>query len=68
MRIQNLFVEFGDGADRLMAVRDVSFNVREGEVFGIVGESGSGKSTILRAVSGLNGHWTGSIQIDGLTM
>ena len=31
-----------------MAVDDVSFNIKEGESFGLVGESGSGKSTIAK--------------------
>jgi peptide/nickel transport system ATP-binding protein len=48
------------------AVDDVSFDVAEGESFGLVGESGSGKSTILRTMVGLNRHWTGTITINGL--
>ncbi|MGH8782436.1 ABC transporter ATP-binding protein [Paraburkholderia sp.] len=35
------------------AVRDASFQVADGEAFGLVGESGSGKTTILRALTGL---------------
>ncbi len=59
--VENLHVRFGD----VEAVRDVSFNVPEGSSFGIVGESGSGKSTVLRALSGLNDDWTGSMRIKG---
>lgn len=47
----NLEVSYGGCA----VVRGVSFEVKEGEVFGIVGESGSGKSTILRATLGILG-------------
>jgi peptide/nickel transport system ATP-binding protein len=34
-------------------------------MFGLVGESGSGKSTVLRALSGLNPHWTGRMTLAG---
>src|SRR3546814_4082232 len=37
----------------------------EGATFGLVGESGSGKSTVLRALSGLNPHWSGRVAIAG---
>jgi peptide/nickel transport system ATP-binding protein len=37
----------------LDAVKDVSFDIRPGEVFGLVGESGSGKSTVARMITGI---------------
>ena len=61
----HLDVVFGRGAAAVHAVRDVSFRVAQGETFGLVGESGSGKSTVLRALSGLNPTWTGSLEVDG---
>ncbi|MCG6903183.1 MAG: ABC transporter ATP-binding protein [Rhodobacter sp.] len=63
--IQNLDVWFGDGHDRVDAVRRATFAVNAGESFGLVGESGSGKSTILRAITGLAPTWSGRIEIDG---
>ena len=60
-----LNVVFGHGADRVHAVRNVSFRVPEGATFGLVGESGSGKSTVLRALSGLNPDWTGGLTVAG---
>jgi peptide/nickel transport system ATP-binding protein len=62
VNIDNLNVHFGG----LHAVRDASFSIRPCECYGIVGESGSGKSTILRAISGLNPTWTGTIEVNGI--
>jgi peptide/nickel transport system ATP-binding protein len=63
--VRDLRVSFGRGASLIHAVDGVSFDVAEGEVFGLVGESGCGKSTILRAISALNTEWTGTVMIGG---
>ena len=48
-----------------IAVRDVSFQVRKGESWGIIGSNGSGKSTLLKAISGIIKPYKGTIQING---
>ena len=47
------------------ALRGVSFDVAQGERFGIVGESGCGKSTLLRIISGLDHATGGSVMVEG---
>src|SRR3982751_183498 len=49
----------------LAAVRDVSFEVRPGEVFVVMGLSGSGKSTLVRCLTRLIEPTSGEISIDG---
>lgn len=63
--VQDLSVWFGVGRERSDAVRSVSFDVADGESFGLVGESGSGKSTILRAMAGLVPTWSGQMTVAG---
>jgi oligopeptide/dipeptide ABC transporter ATP-binding protein len=50
MRIRDLSVTFPSRNGPITAVRDVSFDLHRGEIFGLVGESGSGKSTVLGAM------------------
>lgn len=47
------------------AVNGVSFDVHEGEIFGLIGESGCGKSTLARAIMGLYAPTEGEIRIGG---
>jgi len=47
------------------ALRDVSFQVKQGETFCIVGENGSGKSTLLQLVAGIFGPTTGQVRVNG---
>jgi len=56
--------ELLDKTGCVAAVRDVSFDVREGEVFVVMGLSGSGKSTLVRMINRLHDPTSGKILID----
>lgn len=63
--LDQVSVVYGSGPRSFRAVRGVSFEIKEGEVFALVGESGSGKSTLARVISGLVAPETGSISLRG---
>ena len=50
------------------AVRNVSFEVPEGQILGITGKNGSGKSTMLRAIAGIFSADSGEIDLHGHTI
>lgn len=52
-------------ADRVFAVNDITFHVREGEMFTLLGPSGCGKTTTLRSVAGLERPDSGTIEVGG---
>ena len=52
LELDHVRVQFGKKRHPFVAVKDVSFDIYQGETFGLVGESGSGKTTIGRASSG----------------
>jgi ABC-type polysaccharide/polyol phosphate transport system ATPase subunit len=51
--------------ERLAALSDISFNVQQGEFFGIVGRNGSGKSTLLKCLAGIYRADQGSMYVNG---
>ncbi|MDD5199030.1 MAG: ABC transporter ATP-binding protein [Terrimicrobiaceae bacterium] len=52
LTVENLTVSYGD----IHAVKGLSFEVREGEIFTLIGANGAGKTSTLRAISGLLRH------------
>ena len=50
----------------LEAVRDISFSVEKGEVFGILGPNGAGKTTTLEIIEGLKQQTSGNVEVLGL--
>ena len=61
LRVENLRKEFGG----LVAVKDVSFEIFEGEFVGLIGPNGCGKSTTFNCISGLLKQTTGKVEIYG---
>ncbi|MGN6416060.1 MAG: ABC transporter ATP-binding protein [Pseudobacter sp.] len=56
------FYEDKAGADQFLALKDVSFQVRQGETWGIVGPNGAGKSTLLKIISRIIQPTTGYVR------
>lgn len=64
LEVKNLSKTFGD----LKVLKDISFNVEQGQVVAIIGPSGSGKSTLLRCINMLERADGGEITVSGLKM
>ena len=52
-------------SDYVWALRDITFNVEQGDVVGIIGKNGAGKSTLLKLLSRVTGPTTGTIRAHG---
>ena len=71
IEVRNLSVTFPSEAGVVHAVRDVSLDIRAGEVLGIVGESGSGKTVLSLSTIGLlpeSASVSGSIMYNGVNL
>ena len=62
--VKNLSKSFG----QKLAVDDISFEVKKGEVLGFLGPNGAGKSTTMRMVTGYLPPTSGEVVIDGINV
>src|SRR6201995_4693611 len=62
--VKNLVKNYGD----FTAVKDVSFEVYEGEIFGLLGPNGAGKTTTLEIIETLREKTSGQVTIDGMDL
>jgi ABC-2 type transport system ATP-binding protein len=62
IKVQHLVKTFGD----FTAVRDISFDVAQGEIFAFLGPNGAGKTTTIKMLTTLLQPTSGSIELDGL--
>lgn len=61
LKVSNLTKTYGDKT----ALRDVSFTVEKGKIYGFIGENGAGKTTAIRAVTGLTYATGGTVELFG---
>jgi ABC-2 type transport system ATP-binding protein len=62
IRVRHLWHRYGN----LDALRDVSFDVQENEIFGFIGPNGAGKTTTIRVIATLLEPMAGRVEVDGL--
>lgn len=65
IEVKNFTKAYSNGK---IAVDDISFDVRNGEIFGFLGPNGAGKSTTIKSIVGINSITSGSITMGGITM
>jgi branched-chain amino acid transport system ATP-binding protein len=64
LEVSGLTKRFGG----LVAVRDLSFEIRPGEILGLIGPNGSGKSTAMKLIMGVTRPTAGSIRLDSVEL
>ena len=64
IRVENLVKNYGD----VRAVRDISFQVNDGEILGFLGENGAGKSTTLKVMTGYLSATAGDVFVDDMNI
>ncbi|VXC98089.1 ABC transporter [Burkholderia sp. 8Y] len=64
LSVRGLTKRFGG----LVAVKDIGFDIRPGEILGLIGPNGSGKSTVMKLIMGIERPNAGSVKVGGVEM
>jgi iron(III) transport system ATP-binding protein len=68
LELKSLTKEFGNGSDKVIAVKELSLTIEPGEFVTLLGPSGCGKTTALRMVAGFETPTSGKVLLDGEDM
>ncbi|RXT15208.1 methionine ABC transporter ATP-binding protein [Ammoniphilus sp. CFH 90114] len=66
--IKNLYKTYEQNGRNVEAVKNVSLEIKKGEIFGVIGFSGAGKSSLIRCVNLLETPSSGSVMVNGVEM
>lgn len=64
LKVENLNKRFGG----IRAISDLTFEVEEGEIFGVIGPNGAGKTTLLNILTGIYGPDSGKVEFQGFSI
>lgn len=68
LEVKNINKKYQSKEGEILALKDVNFDVNDGEFISIIGPSGCGKSTLLSVIAGLESKSSGSIYLNGKEM
>ena len=68
IKLENIDVTFTQGKKVVNAVRNVSVDVEDGDIYGIIGYSGAGKSTLVRTINLLQRPTSGNVEVNGVDL
>ena len=68
IKLENIDVTFTQGKKVVKAVRNVSVDVEDGDIYGIIGYSGAGKSTLVRTINLLQRPTSGNVEVNGVDL
>lgn len=68
IEVRNLTKVYDNSSGKVEALNDVSFNIADGDIFGVIGMSGAGKSTLVRCLNMLERPTSGDVFVDGVNI
>lgn len=69
IKLTNIVKTYAAGTpSEVKALRDISLDIKKGEIFGVIGLSGAGKSTLIRIINMLEKPTSGTVEVDGVEL
>ncbi|QXM05305.1 methionine ABC transporter ATP-binding protein [Crassaminicella indica] len=68
IKIKNLSKIYTNGRNQVVALKDISLNINQGDIYGIIGLSGAGKSSLIRCINRLEEPTSGDIFVNSINL